>query len=179
MIVCRLLLGIAEAAFGPGVPYYLSFFFRRHELAYRTGLFISAAPLASSFASFLAYGIVSLGGRSGIQPWRLLFLIEGFPSVLVAVWAWFWLPDSPGTARWLTSRQRRIATMRLRRKDEADLHEKRIAGSATRSRFHGLAWREVAKTLADPKSYMTAAMFFSVNVAFSSMPVFEPIIVNA
>ena len=50
----RALLGIGEAAFGPGVPFYLSFFFRRHELAFRTGLFISASPLSASFAGALA-----------------------------------------------------------------------------------------------------------------------------
>lgn len=45
LVVLRALLGVGEAAFGPGVPFYLSFFFRRNELALRTGLFISASPL--------------------------------------------------------------------------------------------------------------------------------------
>ena len=181
MFLCRLLLGLAEAAFGPGLPFYLSFFFRRDELAFRTGIFISAAPLASSFASTLAYAIVGMGNRTRIQPWRLLFLLEGFPSVFVGVWAWSRIPDSPATARWLTPRERKIATIRLRQKDQEDLNEKTThnAGMVRRSQFHGLAWREVAKTLGDPKSYLTAAMFFSVNVAFSSMPVFEPMIVKA
>jgi hypothetical protein len=34
--------------FGPGVPYLLSFFYRRHELGLRCGLFLSAAPLANT-----------------------------------------------------------------------------------------------------------------------------------
>ncbi|KAG9891282.1 MFS general substrate transporter, partial [Aureobasidium melanogenum] len=87
MLILRILLGISEAAFGPGVPFYLSFFFKRNELAFRTGLFISAAPLASSFASTLAFAIVKLGKNTAIESWRILFIIEGFPSVLVAVWA--------------------------------------------------------------------------------------------
>ena len=41
MLIClRLLLGIGEAAF-TGVPFYLSFFFKRRELAFRTAVFIS------------------------------------------------------------------------------------------------------------------------------------------
>lgn len=40
LIALRALLGIGEAGF-TGVPFYLSFFFRRGELAYRTAIFIS------------------------------------------------------------------------------------------------------------------------------------------
>jgi MFS family permease len=43
LIVLRMLLGIGEAGF-TGVPVYLSLFFRRHELAFRTAIFISGSP---------------------------------------------------------------------------------------------------------------------------------------
>jgi MFS family permease len=78
LLVLRILLGIGEAGF-TGIPFYLSFFFKREELALRTGLFISAAPLATSFASTLAYFIIKLGKYLPIASWRLLFLVEGFP----------------------------------------------------------------------------------------------------
>lgn len=175
MLIFRLALGISEAAFGPGIPFYLSFFFKRDELAYRTGLFISAAPLASSFASTLAYGIMSLGNKTSIQSWRLLFLVEGFPSLVVAVWCWYWIPDSPATARWLNGRDRKIATIRLRQRDV----QEKVSSSGTTNHKTRLDWKEIGKTFADPKSYLTAAMFFSCNISFASMPVFEPIIINA
>ncbi|KAF2157314.1 MFS general substrate transporter [Myriangium duriaei CBS 260.36] len=173
MLICRLLLGTAEAAFGPGIPFYLSFFYRRHELAYRVGLFISAAPLASCFASSLAYAITRWGDTTTFQSWRLLFLVEGFPSVLVAVWAWWWIPDEPGTARWLNARERRVAEARVRQRD--------IGKSVHSHSKHAkrLDWGDVVSTLRDPKSYLTAGMFFSCNIAFSSMPVFEPMVVKS
>jgi MFS family permease len=40
LIVLRTVLGVGEAAF-TGVPFYLSFFFKRSELAFRTAIFIS------------------------------------------------------------------------------------------------------------------------------------------
>ena len=40
LVFLRFLLGIGEAGF-TGVPYYLSFFFKRHELAFRTAIFVS------------------------------------------------------------------------------------------------------------------------------------------
>ncbi len=55
MFILRALLSVGEAAFSPGISFLLSFFFKRDELAFQAGLFISAAPLATSFAgSFLA-----------------------------------------------------------------------------------------------------------------------------
>ncbi|KAL4807703.1 major facilitator superfamily domain-containing protein [Aspergillus unguis] len=170
MVFLRALLGISEAAFGPGVPFYLSLFYKREELAFRNGLFISAAPLASSFASSLAWVIVKSSSEGPIAPWRALFLVEGFPSVIVAVFAWFMIPDSPGTANFLEPRQRMVAQMRM---GDAGRSEYRVPGH--RKRFN---WSEVRKTLADPTAYITALMFFCCNVAFSSMPVFLPTIIQ-
>ena len=169
LIVLRALLGIGEAAFGPGVPFYLSFFYKRSELAFRTGLFISAAPLSISFASTLSYVIVRIFSGGPLASWRALFLVEGFPSVLVAVFAWFFIPDSPSSATYLTPRERKVATLRL---------EGAEPSSALTVSSHRLNWREIAGTLADPKAYLTAMMFFSCNVAFSSLPVFLPTILT-
>lgn len=178
MLVVRIFLGIGEAAF-VGIPFYLSFFFRREELAMRVGLFIAAAPLATTFASTLAWVIVRFGERIAIAPWRLLFLIEGFPACLVAAWAWFWIPDSPGTARWLNPREKKIATLRMRKEAAANAGSEKGTVHSNVPRYkRKFKWDEVLNTLKDPKSYLTAGMFFCCNVAFSSMPVFLPSIVE-
>lgn len=194
LLVLRTLLGISEAAFS-GVPFYLSFFYRREELASRVGVFISAAPLATTFASSLAWVITWLGTRSPVSPWRLLFLVEGFPSVLVAVWVWTTLPDGPDTAWFLGRREREVAVLRLQSEKEAEDTAETIGEKAARSK-KSVHFSEVLQTLLDPKSYITAvslplviqsresllispqAMFFSCNVAFSSMPVFLPTIIH-
>ncbi|TKA33566.1 hypothetical protein B0A50_00401 [Salinomyces thailandicus] len=189
LLVLRLLLGIGEAAF-VGIPFYLSFFFRQDELALRIGLFISAAPLATSFASSLAWAIVSLGNKTGIASWRLLFLVEGFPACLVAVWAWYWLPDSPSTARWLKPRERQIAVLRMRNEALSNAEasdEKTTSTTLPRSTTtttttprhrQPFRWKQVLRTLRDPKAHLTALIFFCCNVAFSSMPVFLPTIIT-
>jgi MFS family permease len=157
LLFLRALLGIGEAAFGPGVPFYLSFFFRRHELAFRTGLFISASPLSSSFAGALAWLITKVGEHGPLSPWRLLFLIEGFPSVLIAVWAFDFIPDGPGTAKWLSPRQRKVAVLRLRqeKENEGEEHTRGNYEDAA-NRQKGVNFREVLQTLKDPKCYLTA-----------------------
>lgn len=156
LVVLRLLLGITEAAFGPGVPFYLSLFYRRDELAFRNGLFISAAPLATTFASSLAWVIVKLSNDGPISPWRTLFLVEGFPSVVVAVFAWVLIPDSPGKARFLTRRQRAVAQRRLEENNTKSTYEQ--------VQEQGFNWREILKTASDPKAYMAAVSLRSQSI---------------
>ncbi|OAP61965.1 retrograde regulation protein 2 [Fonsecaea erecta] len=142
----RFLLGAAEAGFGPSIPYLLSFFYLRHEHGFRSGIFLAAAPLANTFAGALAYGITS--GHPGIAKWRLLFLVEGIPTILAAPIAWFFLPDSPTTARFLTAEEKEVAKARVIRQ-----HGHQEEGK------HRL-------------------MYFSCNVSYSSLPVFLPTILN-
>ncbi|KAI8938924.1 hypothetical protein NX059_004779 [Plenodomus lindquistii] len=75
MMALRFFMGVAEIAYGPGVPFLPSFFYLRDELGLRAGLFSSAAPLANTFARALAYGITS--GDTDMAKWRDLFLVEG------------------------------------------------------------------------------------------------------
>jgi len=177
LLILRGLLGITEAAFGPGVPFYMTFFYKRSELAYRVGLQISAAPLATSFASSLAWLIVKLSQNGPIAPWRALFLVEGFPSILTAVAAWYYIPDSPSKARYLTPRERKVAVMRLQ--SEQRHSHSRSSSTSSLSLAQRLNLEDVLATILDPKSYLTALMFLSVNVSFSSLPVFLPTIINS
>ncbi|KAK3324149.1 major facilitator superfamily domain-containing protein [Cercophora scortea] len=176
LILLRTLLGIGEAGF-TGIPFYLSFFFKRHELAFRTAIFISAAPLATSFASSLAWLIIKLGETGPVAPWRLLFLIEGFPSVIIAIIAWNVIPDSPQTARYLTKREKKVARLRLRR--EKPPPSNRPASSSTSPSSSGLKSRDVLAVLHDPVAWLTALIFFLTNMAYSSLPVFLPTILTA
>jgi MFS family permease len=99
--------------------------------------------------------------------------------VLVAVWAWDLVPDGPGLANWLSPRQREVAVLRLRSEkeseEEADQGDEKYQGRQARGRVN---FHEVLQTLKDPKCYLTALMFFSCNVAFSSMPVFLPTVIR-
>ncbi|KAK5452964.1 hypothetical protein LTS15_007113 [Exophiala xenobiotica] len=160
----RFLLGAAEAGFGPSIPYLLSFFYLRHEHGFRSGIFLAAAPFASMFAGALAYGITS--GHSKLANWRLLFLVEGIPTIFAAPLAWFYLPDSPTSAKFLTEEEREVARARVVRQHGASQEE------------HRISFKEIGLTLLDPKAWFTALMYFSCNVSYSSLPVFLPTILN-
>jgi MFS family permease len=73
IMALRFLMGIFEAGYVPAVAFYMSFFYHRREMGLRYGLFISFSPLASCFASALAYGLVH--AKASIANWKLLFLV--------------------------------------------------------------------------------------------------------
>ncbi|EER40246.1 high-affinity nicotinic acid transporter [Histoplasma capsulatum var. duboisii H88] len=160
----RFLLGVTEAGFGPGIPFLLSCFYRRHELGLRCGLFVSAAPLASTFAGTLAYGITS--AHTKLASWRLLFLVEGIPTILMVPAVLRFLPDSPAKAKFLNEEEKAVARARaLRQVGAVD-------------RIGGVSWKEIGETLLDVKSWLVALMYFSCNVSYSSLPVFLPSILR-
>ena len=136
----RFFMGLTEAGYGPGIPYLLSFFYLREELGLRAGLFLSAAPLANTFAGALAFGITS--GSPGIAKWRVLFLVEGLPTIAMAAVAWFFLPDSPEKARFLSEEEKVVAKARGVRQ----------AGAGTR--VGGVVWKEMGEGLLDPKGWI-------------------------
>ncbi|KAJ4318475.1 hypothetical protein N0V94_004430 [Neodidymelliopsis sp. IMI 364377] len=164
MMALRFIMGASEVAYGPGVPFLLSFFYLRDELGLRSGLFLSAAPLANTFAGALAYAITS--GSPSLAKWRVLFLVEGLPTIVMSVVAFFFLPDSPEKARFLNEEERAVARARGVRQ----------AGAATR--VGGINFHEFFSGLADPKGWILGLMYFSCNVAFSSLPVFLPTILE-
>lgn len=73
LVVTRCFLGVFEATFGAGAPYFLSTLYKRHELGFRMSFLLGMSPLANTFASSLAYGITQI--RGSLEPWRLLFII--------------------------------------------------------------------------------------------------------
>lgn len=119
--------------------------------------------------------ILKLAESGPIAPWRLLFLVEGFPSVLVAALAWHIVPDSPQTAPYLTAREKKVARLRLQHEKKAATAHRR---SAARSKATSTA-RDALAVFSDPAAWLTAAIFFLTNMAYSSMPVFLPTILRA
>ncbi|KAK2597667.1 hypothetical protein N8I77_012438 [Diaporthe amygdali] len=166
MMALRFLLGVFEAAYGPGIIYLLSFFYLRNEIGFRCGMFASAAPLASTFAGALAYGITS--GHAHLANWRLLFLVEGLPTVAMAAVAFFFIPDSPEKAEFLTDDERNITRSRAIRQ----------VGTDPNSRVGKFNIKDIGPALIDVKIWMCGLMYFCGNVTYSSLPVFLPTILE-
>ncbi|WP_224390691.1 MFS transporter [Pseudonocardia sp. ICBG1293] len=105
--VVRVLLGIAEAGFFPGIILYLTYWFPRVERARIVALFFLAVPLSSVVGGPLSTWLISVGdGALGFDAgWRFMFFVEGVPAVLLGIAVLWLLPDRPSRARWLPAEQ--------------------------------------------------------------------------
>lgn len=113
LVVCRVLLGALEAGFFPGCIYLLSMYYKRHELQWRFNLFFTASTLAGAVSGFLAYAIAHMSGLGGYGGWRWIFIIEGIATVVIAFSAFWFVPDWPETAKFLTAEDRALLESRL------------------------------------------------------------------
>ena len=111
----RILLGIAEAGFFPGIVYYLSEWFPSVQRGRALARFMIAVPLAGAIGNPISAWLLGLDGWHGLAGWQWVFLLEGLPSVLIGFSVLAILTDRPADARWLSETQRAWLTARLRR----------------------------------------------------------------
>ena len=103
----RILLGIAEAGFFPGIIVYLSDWFPDRQRAKMTAFFMLAIGLSNVLGNPVSGWIMDhFNGVNGWHGWQWLFLLEGLPTSLVGIAVLFYLQDSPRDARWLSEDQR-------------------------------------------------------------------------
>lgn len=105
--VVRVLLGIAEAGFFPGIILYLTYWFPRVQRAKIVALFFLAVPLASVIGSPLSTLLIQHGdGMLGFDAgWRFMFFVEGLPAILCGLLVLVLLPSYPRHAKWLTEQE--------------------------------------------------------------------------
>jgi MFS transporter, ACS family, tartrate transporter len=111
----RVLLGVAEAGFFPGMVFYLTLWFPRSYRARFTAIFVTAIPLASIIGGPLSGIILGMTGVAGLQGWQWLFLIEGLPAFLLSFAVLKWLPDGPAFASWLTGGEKEMIADQIKR----------------------------------------------------------------
>ncbi len=109
----RLLLGIAEAGFFPGIIYYIGTWFPANYRARAYAAFGIAIPISQVVGGPLGGLLLKLDGVAHLAGWQWLFLVEGLPSLLLGIAVLWLLTDRPGEARWLSSEQREWLEQRL------------------------------------------------------------------
>ena len=106
---------IPEAGFVPLVPFYLARMYTKKDLGARVAFWLAMAPMgcvtpspitglllirSGFFNGIIAYGVSFI--HSHLESWRVLFLIEGLMTILIASLALVILPENVERARWLT-----------------------------------------------------------------------------
>ena len=102
----RVLLGLAEAGFFPGIVLYLTYWVPTRERARMGALFMMAAPVAVAIGSPVSGALLGLHGTAGLKGWQWLFVLEGLPAVVLGLLTLFCLPSRPEDVGWLDPDER-------------------------------------------------------------------------
>ncbi|KAI4634379.1 hypothetical protein J4E81_003890 [Alternaria sp. BMP 2799] len=169
LLVARAFLGVFEGGVMPGLAFFITCFYKRNELLFRIGIYVSAASMAGAFGGLLATALARIppwGASTMIlHTWRNIFFFEGLFTVIVGLAAPFLMPRSPEECWFLNERERMIATQRLVLKGGADENEK--------TEVH-----HVKRAVMNITNYFCAFGFFFINITVQGISLFMPTILR-
>jgi MFS family permease len=105
ILICRLLVGIFEAGFFPGMVFYFTNWFPRRVHAKVMALFMMTNAISAAVTAPISGWIV---GQQWLHHdgWRWLFILEGIPTLLLGILAWLLITNTPSDAMWLDDKER-------------------------------------------------------------------------
>jgi MFS family permease len=150
LVIARILLGVGEAGFFPGVVYLIACWFPERDRARAMGIFLLGIVIASVIGGPLSGATLELDGVLGLEGWQWLFLVQGLPAIAVGFWVLRVLPSSPAEASWLSDEERGAL--------ERELAAETAAREARQTFTLGQALR-------DRRILHCAAVYFTINFA--------------
>jgi MFS family permease len=137
LYIARLLLGLAEAGYYPGILLYLTYWFRQREQAQAIALFTTGIPISSMLGAPISGLILDHVHWWGMSSWRWLLILQGLPAVIFGIVTYFLLPNRPADAKFLTEVEKNWITSQLQ--SETD-HKSAPQLSASRALVSGRVW---------------------------------------
>ncbi|KZF24812.1 putative MFS allantoate transporter [Xylona heveae TC161] len=168
LMVCRALLGCAEAAIVPAWVVFTSQWYRKEEQAFRVGIWFSMCGFAQMFGGYIAYGIAIHLGRdphAALRGWQVIFLVLGLLTAVIGIIFFFILPNSPLSAGFLSPAEKRLHAERLRENEQG-------IGSNIFKRA------QVYEALKDPNTWLYSFWVFAANIPNSIATSFGNILVT-
>ena len=104
----RLLLGIAEAGFFPGVTFFLAAWFPAQYRTRMLAWFLVGIPASSLVGAPVCGMLLQMNGIWGLAGWQWLFIVVSLPCIPLGLLTLRLLADRPQTATWLTPNERDV-----------------------------------------------------------------------
>lgn len=104
--IMRVLLGIAEAGFYPGMILYMTLWFPSKYMGKTLAFFMTGMALNNIITAPLSTWIMDNVQLWGLEGWRWMFIVEGIPAVAFGIMTLFYLVDRPEQAKFLTPEEK-------------------------------------------------------------------------
>ncbi|KAF7857992.1 hypothetical protein EAF04_009348 [Stromatinia cepivora] len=164
LLVARCFLGIAEGGLYPGVVYYITMWYPRHECGFRMALFFAMATAAGAFGGLFARGISEMSGVGGKDGWSWIFIIEGLLTFCIGSISYWAIGDYPDNAKFLSDLERKEVLRRL-------ANDRNLLSDDWNSKY-------VWQALKDWKIYVKMMISFCIATPLYSLSLFLPTIVK-
>ena len=157
--VLRVLLGLAEAGFFPGVMVFLTYWFVKERRAKINGYFYYSVPVAFIVGGPLSGWLIEhMDGVWGYKGWQWMFAVEGILASIVGVVALYFLTDKPMKANWMPAEERQALQDVL---DEENSKNPPVHGNPL-------------KVLGHPKVLYLCLIYFCFNWCFYGVNFYMP-----
>lgn len=152
LFAVRFLLGMCEGAITPGFMIVTSMFYTHAEQTRRVGYWFLMNGFAVIILGFISFGL--LHTHTAFMPWQWLMIITGTITLITSVLFWFFFPDSPTTA-WFLTPEERVAAIRRIQVNQSGVENKRFKKE------------QFLETVKDPKTWLMAFFAGSANIVNS------------
>jgi MFS family permease len=156
----RLLLGIMEAGFFPGVTFFLAAWFPAQYRTRMLAWFLVGIPLSSLIGNPVCSLLLQMDGIWGLAGWQWMFLLVSLPCVPLGFLTLILLADRPQAAPWLTAEER----------DTLD----GVLASEVRERPHS----SLLAALADPRVLICTAVQFGFTLGSYGIGIWLPLMLK-
>ena len=157
----RLLLGVAEAGFFPGMILYLTYWFPAHRRAAMVALLMAGNPVSGIIGGPLSGFILHhFAGSKGIAGWQWLFMVEAVPAILLGVVIFLFLDNRVVEAKWLSESERAAVA--------AEIHAESI------SKTH----ISIRSAFTSPRIWLFGAIFFGMEMGSYAIGFWQPTIIR-
>jgi len=153
----RLLLGLAEAGFFPGMILYFTYWFPPVHRGRIIAGFMTAIPISIALGAPISTSLLELNGVLGLAGWKWLYLLEAAPAVILGIACLFFLTDRPANATWLAP-------------DERDWLEGEL--QRERREVEGVRAYSMWQSLYNPRVIALALIYFGIAAASVGLVMF-------
>jgi MFS family permease len=154
LLVSRVFLGIFEATIGPSLMLISSQWYTKSEQAPRFSFWYLGLGLGQIVGGLVSYGFQHMSPTASLAGWRTMFVVLGLITVMIGLATFFFLPDTPMKARWLSDKEK-VALL------------KHVSVNQTGIQSRKFRPKEILEALMDPQLYLMVLSVVLVSKRYS------------
>ena len=172
LYIIRAIVGIAEAGFMPGMLLYLTQWFPTSHRSRANAIFMLAMPFTAMFGAVITGYILNLHDWHGFAGWQWVFLLEGFPCVILGLVVYAKLPNTPKDAKWLDEEEKQVLIQAL----EDEKSQDHVSNHSIR---HDITEKKSTWAFLNRSVIRCAVVYFCIVTTCGMVNIWVPQIVSA